>query len=46
MLRLIPQLFKSHAATTLVVVTGISIGTIVKIDLLKNPDPVFVCSKK
>ncbi len=46
MLRSIPNPFKFHTATILVVVTGISIGTIVHNELLIYPVPIFVCSKK
>ncbi len=46
MLRSIPNPFKFHTPTALVVVTGISIGTIVQNEVLKYPVPIFVCSKK
>ncbi len=46
MLRSIPNPVKFHTDTTLVVVTGISIGTIVQNEVLIYPVPIFVCSKK
>ncbi len=46
MLRSIPNPFKFHTATALVVVTGISIGTIVQDEVLIYPVPYFRLLKK